>query len=85
MRANFICGFENGQIVLPPMDDMEGGQCLVYTDEDGIRHGGFTIISYAPAPSVIAQVHSSPEVIEAMKIDAKYVWLEDVAEVDDVA
>ena len=81
MRANFITTFANGSPVLPPMDSEEGLQ-LTYLD-NGVRVGGFVCISYAPAISVVVQVHSSEDTINAMKADDSFVWLEDIPEVEN--
>ncbi|MCL5998275.1 MAG: hypothetical protein M1546_19815 [Chloroflexi bacterium] len=79
MKAMFVTPFDYalGQPKLPPMR-AENGVQLVYTDEYGVEHGGFTCVSYAPDSTVMVLVHSSPETIAAMSEDPDNVFVEEV-------
>lgn len=80
MISIFVAPIENGAIVVPPQDLQPGeaGYALAYTDAEGNRHGGWSLIGRHPvAPTAIIRVDSTPESIAAMKLDSKYLWLED--------
>jgi hypothetical protein len=64
---------------LPPCEAQDGPQ-LVYTDADGVRHGGFTCLAMLPDSRVRVEVTADEETIQAMKAEPKYAWLEDIPE-----
>ncbi len=75
-KAIFVTGWLNGAPDLLPMDS-ESGQKLSYT-ENGERKGGYSVISGQHESTCVVAVHSSQTVIDAMKNDSKYLFVEDI-------
>lgn len=67
MKANFITKFDpiTRQTTLPLVDD---------------RPIDFVHLTREQGNSVVVQVQADAKVIEAMKADPQYCWLEDIAE-----
>jgi hypothetical protein len=81
-KAYFILPCDNHIVDIPPMNCSEVG-CLQLTyEENGQPKGGFARVS-PDAPTVMMLVWSSKEVIDAMKANPKYIWVEDIVEVAD--
>jgi len=79
-KAIFMTTMTNGTPDLPPMESEDEAQ-LHYTD--GVLCGGYTCIGQVPVdgiPSMIVQVDSSEETLNAMDADDAYVFIEDVTE-----
>jgi len=79
MKANFLTTWKDGQPVLPPMVSETSGLQLCYV-EDGERRGGFTCVS-APGKTVIVQGDASDATIAAMRVDARYLLVDDLLDV----
>lgn len=82
MEAIFIAPMTNGTPDIPPFESDDGGVQLYYTD--GVLKGGFAVVSYIPSDQVILKIIAPETTIDDMKLDDKYLWLEDIVEVIDV-
>ena len=66
--------------IVPPQDLQPGdtGYALAYTDAEGLRHGGWSLIGRHPfAPTVLIRVDSTDASIAAMKADSRFLFVED--------
>ncbi len=85
MKALFICDFQNGYPVLPPMGaDALGGPQLHFV-EGGVLKGGYSMVGLVPqAETAIVQVEASAATVAAMGADPRYLFLEEVADVPTI-
>jgi hypothetical protein len=75
--SKFVVPYTNGQFDVPPIEAQSGLQ-LKY-EQDGKAAGGVWAISYVPDGTVIADIWASKATIDAMKLDPKYIWIEDIS------
>ena len=83
MQSIFIAPMLNGSPDIPPFEAEDGIQ-LYFTNDKGELEGGFCCMSYVPDDLVIVKVTAPESTITAMKANEKYLWLEDIEEVEDV-
>ena len=82
MKAIVIAALENANAVLPPMD---GDDLHLVYDVDGVRTGGFTLVSNVPMPDTstcFVLVHTSEATVDAMIASGDYLFVEEVVDPD---
>ena len=86
MQSIFIAPFnmQEREPYIPPFESDEDGIQLYFTNDSGELEGGFCCMSYVPNDLVIVKVTAPESTITAMKANEKYLWLEDIEEVEDV-
>lgn len=82
MKAIVIAALENANAVLPPMD---GDDLHLVYDVDGVRTGGFTLVSNVPMPDTstcFVLVHTSEATVDVMVDSGDYLFVEEVVDPD---
>ena len=82
MQSIFIAPMLNGSPDIPPFESEDGIQ-LYFTNDKGELEGGWCCISYVPDDLVIVKVRLPLITADYMKSKDKYLWLEDIEEVED--
>lgn len=75
--SNFVAPYANGQPVLT-LEDPSNPQSIIYL-KDGVRTGGWAVLSIIE-PTVIIQIETSKTVMDLLKADPRYIWIEDISE-----
>lgn len=78
MKAIWLCPVENANLVLPPLQDTEGGLQLQYYDESGELRGGLEgAIGEVPLSDLgMCVLDTSAETATAMVADGRWTLLE---------
>lgn len=81
MKALFLCDFQHGYPVLPPMEADTPGAVQLHFTEGGILKGGYSMVGLVPqATSAIVQIEASDAAIVMMAADPRYLFLEEVVD-----